>query len=76
LKRYVGEFKKGRNAVRHAKLLLLAMVAIAGPSLLSAQELRPVANPEQLGFSAARLQRLTDHFRAMSIAASCREQCC
>ena len=49
--------------MRHAKLLLLAMVAIAGPSLTSAQELRPVANPEQLGFSAARLQRLTENYQ-------------
>src|SRR5437868_8864241 len=39
------------------------MVAFAGPSLTSAQELRPVANPEQLGFSAARLQRLTEHYQ-------------
>jgi CubicO group peptidase (beta-lactamase class C family) len=53
----------GRNAVRHTKLLLLAMVAAAGPSLTSAQELRPVANPEQLGFSAARLQRLTETYQ-------------
>jgi hypothetical protein len=49
--------------VRHTKLLLLAMVAIAGPSLTSAQELRAVANPEQLGFSAARLQRLTENYQ-------------
>ena len=47
--------------MRHIKLALLAIIAIAGPSLVSAQELRPVANPEQLGFSAARLQRLTEH---------------
>src|SRR3984893_10302689 len=39
------------------------MAAIAGPSLTSAQELRPVANPEQLGFSSARLQRLTDTYQ-------------
>jgi hypothetical protein len=49
----------GGNAVKHSKLLLLAMVAAAGPSLTSAQELPPVANPEPLGFSSARLQRLT-----------------
>jgi hypothetical protein len=48
--------------MRHFKLLLLAMVA-AGPSLASAQELRSVANPEQLGFSSARLQRLTEPAR-------------
>jgi hypothetical protein len=63
LKRYAGEFDNGRNAVRHTKLLLLAMVAAAGPSLTSAQELRPVANPEQLGFSSARLQRLTETYQ-------------
>src|SRR5205807_5804080 len=33
------------------------------PSLTSAEELRPVSNPEQLGFSAARLQRLTEHYQ-------------
>jgi CubicO group peptidase (beta-lactamase class C family) len=53
----------GRDAVRYTKLLLLAVAAIAGPSLTSAQELRPVANPEQFGFSAARLQRLTDTYQ-------------
>jgi CubicO group peptidase (beta-lactamase class C family) len=63
LKGYAGEFDNGRNAVRHAKLLLLAMVAAAGPSLTSAQELRPVANPEQLGFSSARLQHLTETYQ-------------
>ncbi len=63
LKRYAGEFDNGRDAVRYTKLLLLAMVAAAGPSLTSAQELRPVANPEQLGFSSARLQRLTETYQ-------------
>src|ERR1700738_734830 len=53
----------GRDAVRYTKLLLLAMAAAAGPSLTSAQELRPVANPEQLGFSSARLQRLTETYQ-------------
>src|SRR5881394_3674074 len=48
--------------MRYFKLLLLAMVA-AGPSPASAQELRSVTNPEQLGFSAARLQRLTDVYK-------------
>jgi CubicO group peptidase (beta-lactamase class C family) len=52
----------GGNAMRYFKLLLLAMVA-AGPSPASAQELRSVTNPEQLGFSAARLQRLTDTYQ-------------
>ena len=63
LTRYAGEFDKGRHAVRYTKLLLLAMVAAVGPSLTSAQELRPVANPEQLGFSSARLQRLTETYQ-------------
>src|SRR5690348_13890551 len=63
LKRYVGEFDNRGDAVRYTTLLLLAMAAIAGPSLTSAQELRPVANPEQLGFSSARLQRLTDTYQ-------------
>ena len=48
--------------MRYFKLLLLAMVA-AGPSPASAQELRSVTNPEQLGFSAARLQRMTDTYQ-------------
>src|SRR5207245_8175815 len=43
-----------------AKMLLLARVAALGPSLAAGEELRPVANHEQLGFSRARLQRLTD----------------
>ena len=49
--------------MRHTKLLLVAMVAITGPNLTSAQDLRPVANPDQLGFSAARLQRLTENYQ-------------
>ncbi len=49
--------------MRYTRLLLLAMVTAAGPSLTSAQELRPVANPEQLGFSSARLQRLTETYQ-------------
>ena len=49
--------------MRHTKLLLLAMVVAGGPSLASAQELRPVANPEQLGFSSAHLQRLTETYQ-------------
>ena len=49
--------------MRYIKLLLLALVAAAGPSLTSAQELRPVPNPEQLGFSSTRLQRLTDTYQ-------------
>ena len=63
LKRYAGEFDNGRNAMRYTKLLLLAMVVAGGPSLASAQELRPIANPEQLGFSSARLQRLTETYQ-------------
>jgi hypothetical protein len=63
LKIYAGEFRSGRDAVRYIKLLLLALVAAAGPGLTSAQELRPVPNPEQLGFSSTRLQRLTDTYQ-------------
>ena len=65
MKRYGGEFDNGRNAVRHTKLLLLAMVAAACPSLSSAQELRPVVNPE-LGFSSARLQSLTETYEIIA----------
>ena len=49
--------------MRHFKWLLLLAVAAGGPSPASAQELRSVTNPEQLGFSAARLQRLTDTYQ-------------
>ena len=60
---FVG-FDKGRDAMKYAKLLLLAMVAAGGPTLTSAQEFRVVANPEQLGFSSARLQRLTETYQS------------
>ena len=42
------------------------MVAAACPSLSSAQELRPVVNPEQLGFSSARLQSLTETYEIIA----------
>jgi hypothetical protein len=47
----------------YTKLLLLAMVVAGSPSLGSAQELPPVANPEQLGLSSAHLQRLTETYQ-------------
>ena len=59
LKRYAGEF----DTMSYTKLLLLAMVVAGGPSLASAQGLPPVANPEQLGFSSARLQHLTETYQ-------------
>ncbi len=43
--------------------LLLAVLALAGASVGRADELTPVAQPEQLGFSSARLQRLTDAYQ-------------
>jgi len=43
------------------RYLLLAILALAGPSF--AEEPAPVAKPEQLGFSSARLQRLTDAYQ-------------
>ena len=49
--------------MKPAGYLLLAVLALAGASLGRAEELTPVANPEQLGFSSARLQRLTDAYQ-------------
>src|SRR5882762_2181352 len=46
-----------------ARYLLLAVLALAGPSFGRAEEPTPVAKPEQLGFSSARLQRLTDTYQ-------------
>src|SRR3954470_12867491 len=43
--------------------LLLAILALAGTSVGRAEELTPVAKPEQLGFSPERLQRLTDTYQ-------------
>src|SRR5207237_6922892 len=37
--------------------------ALAGPSFGHAEEPTPIAKPEQLGFSSARLQRLTDTYQ-------------
>src|SRR4051794_8480126 len=50
------------NRMKPAVYLLLAVLELAGASLGRADELTPVANPEQLGFSSARLQRLTDTY--------------
>src|SRR6266566_6567499 len=46
-----------------ARYLLLAVLALAGPSFGRAEEPTPVTKPEQLGFSSARLQRLTDTYQ-------------
>jgi len=43
--------------------LLLTIFLIGGASLAAAQELTPVGHPEQLGFSATRLQRLTQAYQ-------------
>jgi hypothetical protein len=58
--------------MKSAKLLLVVALAVGGVNLAVAQEPAPVAHPEQLGFSTPRLQRLTQAFKAMSIAASSR----
>src|SRR6478752_114964 len=49
--------------MKPAGYLLLAVIALASASLGHADELTPVANPEQLGFSPERLQRLTDTYQ-------------
>ena len=49
--------------MKPAGYLLLAVLALAGASVGRAEELTPVANPEQLGFSSERLQRLTDAYQ-------------
>src|SRR3954451_87126 len=49
--------------MKPAGYLLLAVLALAGASVGRAEELTPVANPEQLGFSSSRLQRLTDAYQ-------------
>src|SRR4051794_7709049 len=49
--------------MKPAGYLLFAILVLASASLGRAGELTPVANPEQLGFSAARLQRLTEHYQ-------------
>jgi hypothetical protein len=61
---------KWEKAMKFVRPLLLTIFLIGGTSLAAAQELTPVGHPEQLGFSATRLQR------AMSIAANCRERYC
>jgi CubicO group peptidase (beta-lactamase class C family) len=53
----------GRKAMKFVRPLILAIILISGASLAVAQELTPVAHPEQLGFSAARLQRLTQAYQ-------------
>ena len=60
--------------MKFVRPLLLTIFLIGGASLAVAQELTSVEHPEQLGFSAPRLQRLTQPIKAMSIAASCRER--
>ena len=49
--------------MKPAGYLLLAVLALAGASVGRAEELTPVANPEQLGFLPERLQRLTDAYQ-------------
>jgi CubicO group peptidase (beta-lactamase class C family) len=49
--------------MKPAGYLLLAILALASATLGRAEELMPVANPEQLGFSPERLQRLTDAYQ-------------
>ena len=49
--------------MKRAGYLLLAVLALAGASVGRAEELTPVANPEQLGFLPERLQRLTDAYQ-------------
>jgi CubicO group peptidase (beta-lactamase class C family) len=51
------------DRMKAARYLLCAVFALAGASLGRADELTPVAQPEQLGFSSARLQRLTDAYQ-------------
>src|SRR4051812_15577751 len=51
----------GETAMKLTRYLLLAILALAGPSF--AEEPAPVAKPEQLGFSSERLQRLTDTYQ-------------
>ena len=46
-----------------ARYLLLVVLVLAGPSFGRAEEPMPVAKPEPLGFSSARLQRLTDTYQ-------------
>src|SRR5271157_6014029 len=50
--------------MKFAKLLLVMALAVGGADLAVAQELAPVARAEQLGFSTARLQRLTQAYQA------------
>jgi CubicO group peptidase (beta-lactamase class C family) len=49
--------------MKFARPLLLTIFLIGGTSLAAAQELAPVGHPEQLGFSATRLQRLTQAYQ-------------
>jgi CubicO group peptidase (beta-lactamase class C family) len=49
--------------MKPAGYLLLAVLALAGANVGSAEELTPAVNPEQLGFSSSRLQRLTDTYQ-------------
>src|ERR1700756_4391982 len=54
---------QGRKAMKFVSPLLLTIFLIGGASLAVAQELTPVEHPEQLGFSATRLQRLTQAYQ-------------
>ena len=49
--------------MRFVRPLLLTIFLTGGASLAAAQELMPVEHPEQLGFSKARLQRLTQAYQ-------------
>src|SRR4051812_12272865 len=53
----------GGNRMKPVGYLLITVLALAGASLGRAEELTPVANPEQLGFLPERLQRLTDTYQ-------------
>ena len=49
--------------MKFVRPLLLTTFLIGGASLAVVQELKPVEHPEQLGFSASRLQRLTQAYQ-------------
>ena len=49
--------------MKFVRPLLLTIFLIGGASLAVAQELTSVEHPEQLGFSAPRLQRLTQAYQ-------------
>src|SRR6516164_540457 len=49
--------------MKFVRPLLLTIFLIGGAGLAVAQGLTPVEHPEQLGFSASRLQRLTETYQ-------------